>query len=357
MIVVRTTEHPAHPLGKLVRPQQTIRLDHFALGVDPLGLYGIQPRALLRKKATHDPHALPALLDAAVVFPEPPSDLFGDVPTGVVPYEEEDLLSRRFEFLRTPREKPRRYGTDGPAVHEAQPCPIHLRQVKPVTGYGLRLRVVLGDRSVVDEAQEFAILAPSAQGGQGNTAPPALVLESGGPLGVRGGDSHQPVAPPFFLSYRGSGEVIQRFARVQRPPRTRESVARTVSPLRCSSVSPSSKATSAAISKVHRLDSRPNSLGERWSISLKASALLSSKARMAFLTVCEAHPRFSAIFGGEFPRALASRIWHRRITKASLERSPASSRSRSFFDKSRTKIGGFMEATIDHYTQPSLRMH
>src|SRR5215204_3556011 len=50
-------------------------------------------------------------------------------------------------------------------------------------------------------------------------------------------------------------------------------------------------------------------------------------------------------------------IWHRRITKASLERSPASSRSRSFFDKSRTKIGGFMEATIDHYTQPSLGMH
>ena len=101
--------------------------------------------------------------------------------------------------------------------------------------------------------------------------------------------------------------MIQRLARIQRTPRTRESVARTVSPLTCSSVSPSSKATSAAIAGVHRLDSRPNSLGERWSISLKASALfssnaactrlgreepgvsasrpLSSKARMAFLTV------------------------------------------------------------------------
>src|SRR5215212_3756304 len=68
-------------------------------------------------------------------------------------------------------------------------------------------------------------------------------------------------------------------------------------------------------------------------------------------------PKVFGIFGGEFSRTFASRIWHRRITKASLERSPASSRSRSFFDKSRTKTGGFMEATIDHYTQPSLRMH
>src|SRR5215208_1193479 len=44
------------------------------------------------------------------------------------------------------------------------------------------------------------------------------------------------------------------------------------------SVSPSSKATSAAISKVQRLDSCPNSLGERWSISLKAKAFSWSKA-------------------------------------------------------------------------------
>jgi hypothetical protein len=63
------------------------------------------------------------------------------------------------------------------------------------------------------------------------------------------------------------------------------------------------------------------------------------------------------IFGGDSPRALARRIWQRRITKASLERSPASSRSRSFSDSSRAKIGGFMEATIAHHTQPSLRMH
>src|SRR5829696_1632296 len=90
---------------------------------------------------------------------------------------------------------------------------------------------------------------------------------------------------------------------------------------------------------------------------VRASRPLSLKARMAFLTVCEAHPRLRAIFGGDSPRALARRIWQRRITKASLERSPASRRSRSFFDSSRTKIGGFMPNTIAHNTPPSLRMH
>ena len=173
--------------------------------------------------------------------------------------------------------------------------------------------------------------------------------------------------------------MIHRLARIHLTESRRDKVARMVSPETRSSVSPSSKATSAAISKVQRLEERPNSLGERWIIPLKDSALFSSKAartrlgreepgvrasrprslkaRMVFLTVWEAHPRFSPIFGGDSPRALARRIWQRRITKASLERSPASSRSRSSFDSSRTKIGGFMRNTIAHLTRPSLRRH
>src|SRR5215210_3052235 len=82
----------------------------------------------------------------------------------------------------------------------------------------------------------------------------------------------------LFRSYKGSGEVIHRLPRIHLTERRRDKVARTVSPETRSSVSPSSKATSAAISKVHRLELRPNSLGERWSISLRASALFWSKA-------------------------------------------------------------------------------
>jgi hypothetical protein len=57
--------------------------------------------------------------------------------------------------------------------------------------------------------------------------------------------------------------VIQRLARIHLTPRTRESVARMVSPEIGLPVSPSSKATCAAICKVQRLESVPNSLGER----------------------------------------------------------------------------------------------
>src|SRR5215208_4448136 len=75
------------------------------------------------------------------------------------------------------------------------------------------------------------------------------------------GNSHQSVAPPFFLAYRGSGEVIQRLARCQRTPILAK-VARIVSPLTRSFVSLSSKLTCAAISKDHKLLSLPNFLGE-----------------------------------------------------------------------------------------------
>ena len=173
--------------------------------------------------------------------------------------------------------------------------------------------------------------------------------------------------------------MIHRFARIHLTERRRDKVARMVSPETRSSVRPSSKATSAAISKVHRLVSYPNSLGERWSICRKASALCWSKAAYTRFGARGASaegvwaplvegvdgvpdrlrsaPEASGYLRRRFPRALASRIWQRRITKASLDRSPASSRSRSFFDSSRTKIGGFMQPTIAHHTQPSLMMH
>src|SRR5215211_6221588 len=317
MLVVRTTERP-----------------DLALAMNPFGLDGVQPQALLRQKATDDPYPTAALLDFSIVFAEPSSDLPGDVPACVVPDEKKGLLAKSFELLAAPREKPRGYGAHRPAVDEPYPYVVEPWKVEAVAGYGLRVGV---------------------------------------------GCLHQSVAPPFFRSYKGSGEVIHRLARCQRMPRRRESVARMVSTETLFSVRPSSKAASAAISRVHRLLSYPNSLGERWSIprsrsaefaskagytrfgveepAMSASKPFSLKARMALRTVWEAHPRLWAILGGELPRALASSIWDRRITKVSLERSPAWRLSRSFSDNSGTNIGGFMKGTIAHHTQPSLRMH
>ena len=68
MLVMRTIEDPANHIGEFVSSKQSVGFDYFALAMHPLGLYGVQSRTLLRKKATHDPHTFTALLDPAVVF-------------------------------------------------------------------------------------------------------------------------------------------------------------------------------------------------------------------------------------------------------------------------------------------------
>src|SRR5215210_6786971 len=144
MLVMRAIEDPAYPLGKLVCSEEHLRLHNLALGVHPLGLDGVQPRTLLRKQATYDPHPAATLFDAAVVFSEPSPHLFGDMPARVVPDEQQRLLSRRSELLRAPRKEPRRYGRNRPSVHEPEPRLIHPWQIEPVAGDGFRLGVVLG---------------------------------------------------------------------------------------------------------------------------------------------------------------------------------------------------------------------
>jgi hypothetical protein len=69
MLVMRTIEDPANPIGEFISAQHSVGFDHFALAMHPLlGLYGVQPRTPLWQKATHNPHSASALLDPAVVF-------------------------------------------------------------------------------------------------------------------------------------------------------------------------------------------------------------------------------------------------------------------------------------------------
>jgi hypothetical protein len=102
-----TTKDPTDPICKLVSAKQSLGFDHFALAVDPLGLYGVEPRALLGHKAAHDSHSVfaPAVFDPAVVLTEPAPDLLADVPASVVPDEEQDFLAKSLELLGAPRER------------------------------------------------------------------------------------------------------------------------------------------------------------------------------------------------------------------------------------------------------------
>src|SRR5215204_13400 len=205
-----------------------------------------------------------------------------------------------------------------------------------------------------------------------------LVLEAQDPLRMGLREPDQPISIPFFRAYSGSGLSIHLFARSQRTP-SRDKVARMVSPVTLLSVMPSSKLTSAAIASVQSVLPLPKFLGFWCRISRSASVALSSKAAwtslgreepalraprplsskswMALRTLWEPHPRFSAIRGGRSRRELAKRIWQRLRTKASLERNPTSRASRSSFESVRTKIGGFMSATVTHRPLPVLQVH
>src|SRR5215216_5073468 len=103
------------------------------------------------------------------------------------------------------------------------------RHKEPVAGDGFGLGIVFSDR-LLDETHRLTLLSPATQGGQSKPAPPAFILETDGPFGAGLGHRHPSVAPPLCLSYKGSGEVIQRFALCHLSPRRRESVARMVSP-------------------------------------------------------------------------------------------------------------------------------
>src|SRR3954466_5108144 len=118
MLVVRTTEDPANPVGKLMGTQQTVGLYHFSLAMNPFGLDGVQPRALLGQKAAYDPHSRATLFDLAVVPAEPAPDLLGDMPARVVPDEEQNLLADRFELLGAPFEKAGGYPAYRTAIHK-----------------------------------------------------------------------------------------------------------------------------------------------------------------------------------------------------------------------------------------------
>src|SRR5215210_7267412 len=140
-----TAEDLAHSIRKLVSREHQIGLNHIALAVDPFRLYRVEPRTLLGQKAGHYAHSTPALPDLSVVGCDPFLDELGLVPGGIVPDQHQSFLAQLFELLAAPREELRGYGAHRAAIDEAQPgaTSSQLRQIEPVTGESLRVRVIL----------------------------------------------------------------------------------------------------------------------------------------------------------------------------------------------------------------------
>jgi heat-inducible transcriptional repressor len=121
MSVVLAAEVGRDPIGQLLGAEQAVRLDHFALGVDPAWLDRIEPRALDRQGAGDDPYAFPLSLGSSVVLADPGSYLPTDVPGGVVTGHQERLEASALEPVADPVEELGRDRRDRPTVDEAQP--------------------------------------------------------------------------------------------------------------------------------------------------------------------------------------------------------------------------------------------
>src|SRR5215208_779247 len=272
MLVVRTPEDRADALSNLVSAEQPVGFYYFALAMNPLGLYSVQPRAFGGQQAAYDPHPfyVLAFLDLPVVFLDPGADLVAYVPGSVVPDQNPHLVAPLIELLRAPGKKLGGYPAYGTAIYEPEPRLLEMGHVETVARDGLRIRIVFSDRSL-DEAQRLTLFGPAVQSRQCDPAPPALVLVAYGPgVGVFAGQTDQPVAHAFFRAYSGSGLVIQCLARCQFTP-MRAKVARMVSPLTRFSVNPSSKLSCAANSKVHKLVGLPKCRGLRCNSSRSRS--------------------------------------------------------------------------------------
>ena len=143
MLVVRTTEDPADSVGELISAKQSLGLCNLAFGVNPLGLYSIEPWALGGQQARYYPNPLAAGFDTAVVGGDPVTHLSALVPACVVPDQEQGLLALRLEPVAAPLKKPPGYGAHGSAVDEPYPSLCKFRQIQPVAGEGLGVGIVL----------------------------------------------------------------------------------------------------------------------------------------------------------------------------------------------------------------------
>jgi hypothetical protein len=297
-------------------------------------------------------------LDLQIVGPDPRAHLLAGVPGGIVPQQNQDAFLLGRQPLAEPGEKGGRDMTDRPAIDKPQQHSVVVSPQQPIATHGFGLSLPLG-RDLLDQPQGLPC-GPAVQRGVGHPTPPGLSSNPQHPIRMVGGQVHQPVARLFLNAYWASGLVIQCLARRQFTP-NRLSAWRTVSMLTWSGVRPRSQQTSAAQGSVQVRRGLPKVRGRScssarngWASSTRRGRLgrrdwactlakpRGWKACMGLRTLWAAQPNCRAICAGRCPRALASRIWHRRRVKASAERSPASRCWRSSGVKGRTYRAGFM---------------
>ncbi len=228
--------------------QEPIRFGDCPLGVDPLWLDSIQPWALDRQLAEQDSHAT-LTLGLPVMGANPRADFLADVPTGVVPHQQQRLLAVGLQQRADPSEEGGRHRAHGTTVNEANQHLLRVSSKDPVTGDGLRV-CVLFRKGHLSQSNRL-VIGPRMQIGLRQTRPPDFIGEAQYSFRMGRCQADQPVALLFFNAYRGSGLVIHYLAHFHATP-IRLKARRIDSLLKAREVMPCSKQTSASRRSVHR---------------------------------------------------------------------------------------------------------
>ena len=204
MWFIGATKVSTNALSQLFGREQAIRFHNRLLGMDPLGLNGVEPGALGGQEERQEADAFPSLFDLLVVLPNQAPTHFAEMPGGVIPDQEPIALARIDQALTTLLQEldaDRTHRTTGDEAHpDLRAVRILGRARLPqdaIAGQGLGVGVALFP-GLLDQANRSLLALPSMQAWSGKTTPPDFIQKADRPIWLRTGVSDQPLTSVFF---------------------------------------------------------------------------------------------------------------------------------------------------------------
>ena len=93
MILTRAGQSSTNALFQLVWRQSSVRFDDAPFAMHPLGFNRVEPRALDRQRTNEDPCALTGFQTGLIMRTDPLLHRTADVPTGIVPHQNQNPLA------------------------------------------------------------------------------------------------------------------------------------------------------------------------------------------------------------------------------------------------------------------------
>lgn len=216
MSVIGTAKMRTDPLSQLARRKQASGFNNRSFAMHPLWLDGIEPGTFGWQSKGQNAHAVAALSDLLVVFPDPIAHDLTDMPGRIIPDQQPGTLALSGQTLTAPVEKGGGDITDRTAIDKAQPHLLALRIVRltllpqdPITGQGFGIRVALFPR-LLFQMHGILFRLPGMHARESKAAPPDLILETNGPVRLLAGPGDQAVTRLFFADTADRGRVASQ---------------------------------------------------------------------------------------------------------------------------------------------------